>query len=141
MKEYSHRRVEVTTRHCHDVNYKYIWKCTTCSALAKRRACGSCWVELVQIKPAPRNAPLSDYQLFLKRHFKSIRNSHRKLSHQDIMTSWGAAYKARTTKGAESEELCTCMGVTYDSRNLDSVTEGLEHLDLRAPDHSCTVSP
>lgn len=56
------------------------------------------------------------------------------------MTSRGAAYKTRTTKGVESEELCTCMSVTHDSRNLDSVTEGLEHLDLRAPDHSCTVS-
>ena len=56
------------------------------------------------------------------------------------MTSQGAAYKTRTTKGTGSEELCTCMGVTYDCRNLDSVTEGLEHLELRAPDHSCTVS-
>lgn len=57
-------KIEVTTKHNYEIEYKYVWECSGCgqtygrhskSIDTDRQRCGSCRNKLVQIKPKPRN--------------------------------------------------------------------------------------
>lgn len=57
-------KIEVTTKHNYEIEYKYVWECSGCiqtygrhskSIDTDRQRCGACRNKLVQIKPKPRN--------------------------------------------------------------------------------------
>ncbi|OTA99310.1 hypothetical protein M426DRAFT_325231 [Hypoxylon sp. CI-4A] len=57
------RGIVVTTKHNYEIEYKYIWKCSSCAGEVKRHSksvdterqrCGVCRGRLVQVKPTPR---------------------------------------------------------------------------------------
>lgn len=60
---FADRDVIVTTKHSYDIDYKYVWACTTCATEYKRHsksidvrshACSACKGSLLQIRPPPR---------------------------------------------------------------------------------------
>lgn len=57
-------QIKVTTKHSYQIDYKYVWNCTSCgqeyrrhskSIDTERARCGACRGVLQQIKPKPRN--------------------------------------------------------------------------------------
>lgn len=57
-------KIEVTTKHSYEIEYKYVWECEGCGQTYGRHSksidpirqyCGGCRRRLVQIKPKPRN--------------------------------------------------------------------------------------
>lgn len=62
-KAFTHKRVEVTTKHSYQIAYKYVWECIVCGYEFKRHSksvdptrhsCGRCKGKLVQTKPVPK---------------------------------------------------------------------------------------
>ncbi|KAI9772561.1 MAG: hypothetical protein M1835_006267 [Candelina submexicana] len=106
---FRHRGVEVTTKHSYTIDYRYIWECTKCKTTFKRHSksidplrhtCGACKAELVQTQPTPRTKGPSDYQLFVKEHFRKMKQTNPGVPHKDIMSLLGTAYKhQKTTSG------------------------------------------
>jgi predicted SprT family Zn-dependent metalloprotease len=89
-KAFAHKGVEVTTKHSYQIAYKYVWECITCgyefkrhskSVDPSRHSCGRCKGKLVQTKPTPRGgakaggkeASKSEYQLFVKANFSTVK--------------------------------------------------------------------
>jgi hypothetical protein len=112
---FGHRGVTVTTRHSYVIDYKYVWECRVCGVKIKRHSnsfdpkrqrCSFCKSELVQIRPAPQNAP-PEYQ-----YIKEVRQVHPLSPHNE---------KAVVGKGVQ----------TGSDGDLDSITETLSRLDLR----------
>lgn len=97
-KLFGSQGIKVTTKHTYEIDFKYVWTCTTCGCEYKRHSrsidlnrhrCGSCKSALEQTKPAPRQAStaskLSDYQLFVKEQMKIIRNENPGSQQKDVM--------------------------------------------------------
>jgi predicted SprT family Zn-dependent metalloprotease len=83
---FSHKGVEVTTKHSYQIEYKYIWECVVCGYEFKRQSksvdtqkhsCGKCKGRLVQTKPVPRGVDgvrkEGEYQLFVKETFGRVK--------------------------------------------------------------------
>jgi len=60
---FGHRGIEVTTKHSYEIDYKFVWECSSCGVLYKRHSrsidparhqCGTCKGKLVQVRPVPR---------------------------------------------------------------------------------------
>ncbi|KAL2045520.1 hypothetical protein N7G274_001948 [Stereocaulon virgatum] len=105
-KAFSHRNVNVTTKHAYTITYKYIWICSSCGLEYKRHSksidptkhtCGSCKGKLVQVQPAPRKAQAegkrSDYQGFVKREHERVKKANPGKGFGEIMAILGREYK------------------------------------------------
>ncbi|PHH71668.1 hypothetical protein CDD82_6383 [Ophiocordyceps australis] len=96
--------IHVTTRHTYDIDFKYVWRCTTCGYEYKRHSrsikpgrhgCGNCKGTLEQIKPVPRVAKggatgsatgnPNQYQTFMKKHMKIVRSENPGSPQKDLM--------------------------------------------------------
>ncbi|KAI9878452.1 MAG: hypothetical protein M1830_000836 [Pleopsidium flavum] len=149
---FRHRGIEVTTKHSFNIDYKYTWECTECGIEFKRHSksidparhtCGSCKSRLMQTEPAPRTAPPSEYQLYVKLHFQQLKKANPKSSQKELMSLLGKAYReykamclAPSVKTAVElidveenkgefikEDLC-------DNTEIDSVSRTLDFLNL-----------
>ncbi|KAF2100051.1 hypothetical protein NA57DRAFT_75555 [Rhizodiscina lignyota] len=118
---FSSRGVEVTTKHHYEIEYKYIWECIVCGCAYKRHSksidparhsCGKCKAKLVQTKPPVRNIKTSEYQLFVKEHFQTVKKANPSANHGAVMEMIGKMYRARkdgnksppdSTRGSEQE--------------------------------------
>ncbi|KAL9094804.1 MAG: hypothetical protein Q9165_002753 [Trypethelium subeluteriae] len=108
---FAHRNIEVTTKHSYVIDYKYVWACTSCgneykrhskSIDTSRHACGSCRAKLIQIKPVPRGTKgPTEYQEFVKKVFKDVKQKNPGLKHGEIMEIVGRMY--RESKAARNE--------------------------------------
>lgn len=109
---FSHRGIEVTTKHSYDIDFKYVWQCKECFAELKRHSksimpekhrCGRCKGQLEQIKPVPRKTTSgpSEYQTFLKDQMKSIRAENPDLPQKDVMKIAASQWKNRSTAGSK----------------------------------------
>lgn len=128
---FQHCGVDVTTKHSYAIEYKYVWECVACGCEFKRHSksvdtarhsCGKCKGRLVQTKPVPRGAAAgtstdagagpkkSDYQIFVKEHFKRVKSE---MAAQGLETQMGrvmevVAREYRATKeagGIEAEKV------------------------------------
>jgi hypothetical protein len=109
---FNHRGIKVTTTHSYAIDYKYIWACVECAQEYKRHSksidlskqcCGSCKGKLVQIKPAARatNGP-TEYQAFVKKVFKQVKQDNVHMKHGEIMETIGRMYRESKAKSSDS---------------------------------------
>ncbi|KAK3321666.1 SprT-like family-domain-containing protein [Apodospora peruviana] len=89
--------IEVTTKHSYDIDFRYVWECSSCGLEYKRHSksinpdrhrCGGCKSELRQTKPVPRGnggkGP-SEYQKFMKSQMKLLKEENPGSPQKDIM--------------------------------------------------------
>ena len=147
---FSHRAVNVTTKHTYTIAYKYIWACMspTCEIEYKRHSksidpskhsCGSCKGKLVQIQPTPRKGPgegkRSEYQDFVKREHERVRLENPGAGFGKIMSILGRDFKERKrneaerASGVEEHGVLEKIGLN-DLECLDSVVRKLDFLNL-----------
>ncbi|KAF2760709.1 hypothetical protein EJ05DRAFT_240501 [Pseudovirgaria hyperparasitica] len=116
---FSHLDVVVTTKHTYEIAYKYIWACVGCATEYKRHsksvdperhACSVCKGRLVQIQPVPRAGKgpggergISEYQRFVKDHFKTVQGECKGLSHGVVMERLGRMYREQKKKEGEED--------------------------------------
>lgn len=131
------RGVHVTTKHSYQIDYKYVWRCSTegCWAEFKRHSksidplrhtCGSCRGKLLQIKPVPRGSAdpggkVSGYAGFVKQHFAEVKKSLPAGSTQkEVMEAVGRKYREEKERKA-AEATTPKSGVDDLARALDVV--------------------
>jgi predicted SprT family Zn-dependent metalloprotease len=131
------RSIEVTTKHSYDIDFKYVWECTSCGIQYKRHSkslnperhrCGSCKSLLRQTKPAPRaTVNPSEYQKFIGEHMKSIKKENPGSPQKDVMRLAAERWARRNQGDARA-------GDSTDSskRVIDEVAVQLESLALKA---------
>jgi predicted SprT family Zn-dependent metalloprotease len=134
---FASRGVQVTTKHSYQIDYKYVWRCSTegCWAEFKRHSksidpqrhtCGSCRGKLLQIKPVPRGSAVpggkvGGYAGFVKQHFADVKKSLPAGSTQkDVMEAVGRKYREEKEKKA-AEATTPKSGVDDLARALDVV--------------------
>lgn len=109
------RGIEVTTKHTYDIDFRYVWECTTCGLEFKRHSksinperhrCGACKSELRQTKPAPRARPSkeSEYQRFMKEQMRVIRAENPGSPQKDIMKIVASRWSGREKDAADRLE-------------------------------------
>ena len=129
------RGIEVTTKHSYDIDFKYVWECTSCAMQYKRHSksinperhrCGSCKSELKQTKPTPRvTAPgkqPSEYQRFMKEQMKVLREENPGSPQKDIMKLVASRWTAQG-RGSQTPTL-TGEGVENAIKSLGSLKIG-----------------
>lgn len=90
------RGIEVTTKHSYEIDFKYVWECTSCAMEYKRHSksinpdrhrCGSCKSLLKQTRPVPRTstAKPSEYQKFMREQMKLLKEKWPKSPQKEIM--------------------------------------------------------
>lgn len=119
---FADRGVQVTTKHSYQIDYKYVWRCTTEECRAefkrhsksidpKRHTCGSCRGTLQQVKPVPRGGgagvvggKVGGYAGFVKQHFAEVKKSlPAGASQKEVMEAVGRKYrKEKERKEAEA---------------------------------------
>ena len=131
------RGVHVTTKHSYQIDYKYVWRCSTegCWAEFKRHSksidplrhtCGSCKGKLLQIKPVPRGSAVpggkvGGYAGFVKQHFADVKKSLPAGSTQkEVMEAVGRKYREEKERKA-AEATTPKSGVADLARALDVV--------------------
>ncbi|KAL8936868.1 MAG: hypothetical protein Q9216_004711 [Gyalolechia sp. 2 TL-2023] len=145
---FAHRGIDVTTKHSYEIVYKYIWACTQCATEYKRHSksidparhsCGKCKEKLVQIKPVPRaeGREPSEYQKFVKEHFRRVKGERPTVGMGEVMTVLGREFREMKEKRKEDvivvEENLVGSGESDEKENdvgLDSVVSKLDLLDL-----------
>lgn len=95
-KLFKHRGVEVTTKHSYEIDFKYVWRCTSCGLEFKRHSksinverhrCGSCKSELQQTKPVPRASETrTAYQKFMSEQMRLLREARPGSPQKEIMS-------------------------------------------------------
>lgn len=142
---FAHRGVEVTTKHSYAIDYKYIWICTECAREFKRHSksidparhtCGVCKSKLIQTKPVPRatskTAPApNEYQQFVKKHMKTIREENPGSPQKVIMSLVGKKYQAEKALKTNNAPPTASGGKTIDE--VDLVIRKLNFIDLSDP--------
>ena len=127
---FTHKGVEVTTKHSYQIEYKYVWECIACGYEFKRHSksvdparhsCGKCKGRLAQTKPTPRGVGAgvavgkdgkrekSEYQVFVKENFARVKKDL-ELEGKDaqmgrVMEVLGKEYRARNGEKAEKEKV------------------------------------
>lgn len=132
---FSSRGVRVTTKHSYQIDYKYVWRCSTegCWAEFKRHSksidplrhtCGSCKGKLLQIKPVPRGSAVpggkvGGYAGFVKQHYADVKKSLPAGSTQkEVMEAVGRKYREeKERKAAEA---------TTPKSGVDDLTQALD---------------
>jgi predicted SprT family Zn-dependent metalloprotease len=96
-KAFGDSGVNVTTKHSYDIDFKYMWQCTSCgsdykrhsrSIDPKRHRCGSCKGQLKQTRPIPRqnkSQQPSEYQVFVRENMKLVREENPGISQKEVM--------------------------------------------------------
>ena len=136
-KAFASRGVQVTTKHSYQIDYKYVWRCSTegCWAEFKRHSksidplrhtCGSCRGKLLQIKPVPRGSAVpggkvGGYAGFVKQHYADVKKSLPAGSSQkEVMEAVGRKYRDEKERKA-AEATGTKSGVDDLTQALDVV--------------------
>jgi predicted SprT family Zn-dependent metalloprotease len=132
---FASRGVHVTTKHSYQIDYKYVWRCSTegCWAEFKRHSksidplrhtCGSCKGKLLQIKPVPRGSAVpggkvGGYAGFVKQHYADVKKSLPAGSTQkEVMEAVGRKYREeKERKAAEA---------TTPKSGVDDLTQALD---------------
>lgn len=131
------RGVHVTTKHSYQIDYKYVWRCSSegCWAEFKRHSksidpqrhtCGSCRGKLLQVKPVPRGGAVvggkvGGYAGFVKLHFAAVKKSLPPGSSQkEVMEAVGRKYREEKER-KEAEATTTKSGVDDLVSKLDVV--------------------
>lgn len=147
---FSHRAINVTTKHTYTIAYKYIWACMspTCGLEYKRHSksidpskhsCGGCKGKIVQMQPAPRKGAgegkRSEYQDFVKREHERVRLENPGAGFGEIMSILGREFKERKRNEAERASGVEEHGVlektgSNDLECLGSVVRKLDFLNL-----------
>lgn len=134
---FAERGVQVTTKHSYQIDYKYVWRCSTegCWAEFKRHSksidparhtCGSCRGKLLQVKPVPRGGAVvggkvGGYAGFVKLHFADVKKSLPVGSSQkEVMEAVGRKYREEKERKA-AEATTPKSGVDELARALDVV--------------------
>jgi predicted SprT family Zn-dependent metalloprotease len=134
---FASRGVQVTTKHSYQIDYKYVWRCSSegCWAEFKRHSksidparhtCGSCRGKLLQVKPVPRGGAViggkvGGYAGFVKQHFADVKRSLPGVSSQkEVMAAVGKRYREEKEKKAK-EATTPGSGVDDLARALDVV--------------------
>jgi predicted SprT family Zn-dependent metalloprotease len=134
---FASRGVHVTTKHSYQIDYKYVWRCSTegCwtefkrhskSIDPQRHTCGSCRGKLLQIKPVPRGSAVpggkvGGYAGFVKQHFTNVKKSLPAGSSQkEVMEAVGRKYREEKERKA-AEATTPKSGVDDLTRSLDVV--------------------
>jgi predicted SprT family Zn-dependent metalloprotease len=134
---FASRGVQVTTKHSYQIDYKYVWRCSTegCWAEFKRHSksidparhtCGSCRGKLLQVKPVPRGGAVvggkvGGYAGFVKQHFADVKKSLPAGSSQkEVMAAVGKRYREEKERKA-AEAAAPGSGVDDLARALDVV--------------------
>ncbi|KAM0269870.1 hypothetical protein ACHAQH_009605 [Verticillium albo-atrum] len=110
------RGVEVTTKHSYDIDFKYVWTCTTCATDFKRHSrsinterhrCGACRGPLQQTKPIPRNTngKKSKYQQFVQEQMPIVKRENPGSPQKGMMRLVAQKWAHRTTATAGSDSL------------------------------------
>lgn len=149
---FSHRAINVTTKHTYTIAYKYIWTCISseCGLEYKRHSksidpskhsCGHCKGKLVQVQPAPRKGAgqgkRSEYQDFVKREHERVRLENPGAGFGEIMSILGREFKECKRNDAERVSVAQESGAlekvaSNELKCLDSVVRKLEFLDLES---------
>jgi predicted SprT family Zn-dependent metalloprotease len=140
------RGVHVTTKHSYEIEYKYLWRCSSedCEAEFQRHSrsidvsrhkCGCCRGTLVQIRPVPRGGTAAGgaegkvvgakgaggYAAYVKQHFAEVKAELPPGSNQkDVMVALGKKYRAEK---AELEAASKAAPIAVDGE--DEVDEVL----------------
>jgi predicted SprT family Zn-dependent metalloprotease len=145
-RRFGGRGIEVTTKHSYDIDFKYVWECTTCGLEFKRHSksihpdrhrCGACKSELRQTKPVPRGKPgkESEYQKFMKEQMKLIKQENPSSPQKDIMkmvaTRWSQKEKDTSS---ENKKLTSSSQSSGDGgtrpHKVEGVARALDQLAL-----------
>ncbi|OIW26775.1 hypothetical protein CONLIGDRAFT_656087 [Coniochaeta ligniaria NRRL 30616] len=128
-RRFGDRGIEVTTKHSYDIDFKYVWECTSCAMEYKRHSksinpdrhrCGACKNPLKQTKPVPRAGARkpSEYQTFMKEQMRLLKEENPKTPQKEIMRRVADRWSSR------------------EAASVDEVAVGIEHLDLDGADGS-----
>ena len=143
---FSHRNINVTTKHTYEIVYKYIWICSSehCGSEYKRHSksidpekhrCGSCKARLVQIKPVPRKGEKTDkrseYQQFVKREYERVRSENPGKGFGDVMVVLGREFRV-WKMGSDGERNIKegCRASSSGNEKFDDVVRKLEFLKV-----------
>lgn len=141
-REFGDRGIEVTTKHSYDIDFKYVWECTSCALEFKRHSksiyperhrCGACKSELKQTKPVPRGKPAkeSEYQKFMKEQMKIIKKENPGIPQKDIMKLVASRWAQREKDKANGhEDDLTGSSTSFpQSRGGSSIVSGKEKVE------------
>ena len=147
-KAFSHRNINVTTKHAYTITYKYIWICNSCDLEYKRHSksidpakhtCGSCKGKLVQVQPAPRKGQAegkrSDYQEFVKREHERVKIANPGKGFGEIMGILGREYKESKKANVVDKEEMRYEAAAFEGRadgnnDVDAVMRKLNLVNL-----------
>jgi predicted SprT family Zn-dependent metalloprotease len=130
------RGVHVTTKHSYEIEYKYLWRCSSedCEAEFQRHSrsidvsrhkCGRCRGALVQIRPVPRGGAAAGgavgkgegakgaggYAAYVKQHFAEVKAGLPPGSNQkDVMVALGKRYRAEKAESEAASEAASADG-------------------------------
>lgn len=138
-RTFGDRGIEVTTKHSYDIDFKYVWECTSCAMEYKRHSksinpdrhrCGSCKSQLKQTRPVPRviaRKP-SEYQKFMKEQMRLLKEENPKSPQKEIMKQvadrWSSLQASSKTLDKPLKEVSS----------VAEVAVAIEHLDLDGAD-------
>ncbi|CAI6095401.1 unnamed protein product [Clonostachys chloroleuca] len=133
---FSDRGIKVTTKHTYEIDFKYIWECSSCAATYKRHSksinpskhrCGTCKSELKQIKPVPRAASKpSEYQNFLKLNMKIVKEQNPGVPQKEIMKMVAEMWAQKSRSKPEQEEEEECKTVEDETITMEEDTQVIE---------------
>ncbi|PHH58544.1 hypothetical protein CDD81_5430 [Ophiocordyceps australis] len=135
--------IHVTTRHTYEIDFRFVWRCTSCDYEYKRHSrsinpgrhgCGNCKGILKQIKPVPRVAKggatgnrvgkPNQYQTFVKQHMKTVRKENPGSPQKDLMKMVAERW-ALDKKRAKIESIAKS-----DKEDVGGVVDQMEQLTL-----------
>lgn len=142
-KVFKDRGIVVTTKHSYDIDFKYVWECTSCGVEYKRHSksinpdrhrCSKCPGKLQQTRPTPRNqnGP-SEYQLFFKEQMKVVRQENPGKSQKEIMKIISERWAEKRAGGDVSMSAMdmTTADMTANTMKADeTVAESMGNLTL-----------
>lgn len=129
------RGIEVTTKHSYDIDFKYVWECTSCAMEYKRHSksinpdrhrCGGCKGQLKQTRPVPRAAPgkPSEYQKFMKQQMRLLKEEDPKSPQKEIMKRVADRWSSLQASSSLPER------PLKDGIGVDEVAAGMDALHL-----------
>ena len=135
-RAFSNRGITVTTKHSYEIEFKYIWTCTSCDAEHKRHSksinplkhrCGKCKGDLKQTKPVPRakagsGKEPSEWQIFVKEQMKVVKQENPSIKQQDVMKLVAEKWARRREENEKSQNSSVVEEV---ESSMVSKTDGL----------------
>ncbi|KAL6721137.1 hypothetical protein ACLMJK_000237 [Lecanora helva] len=148
-RAFSHRGINVTTKHTYEIAYKYVWVCSSevCHLEYKRHSksidplkhlCGSCKSKLVQVKPKPRRHRVEgNFQDFIKNQHEKVRKENPGKSLGEIMVVLGKEFRevknsVTDLEDFEKEAKSSDIERGIGADDINDVTKKLEFLKLKS---------